>query len=232
MGYLALPGAKYGNIPIILVLVDLVVNGLPGTHSVPTFWVVGTPPHTAPVLLPLNHFLGEIEVLGQLDPLPRHLHHFGQVLHRAGGLFFQIGTDVHIIPGAFAVWRHGTHGVKGDKAVLSGAPPQHTEEGIPPGQPRIPPIGAVPKGHHELLPGEQTEGEILLQLQIVGKLHLVGIDVLGLKAFPNVCRQCLLLRRHPIRPVFHQLDVLHHFRNDLTGHPRPPAPCRPWPRCP
>lgn len=99
--------------------------------------------------------------------------------------------------------------VKGDQAVLAGAAGHHIQAGLPPGQPILGGVGAVPQRDQKRLPGEQfLKWEVSGQAQVVAQLSVIYDQILRGKHPPHICGQGCLLRADPQRARLHQFDVL------------------------
>ena len=224
--HFALAGDKNLDVVIGLVLVNFVEDDLARPHTVSAFGVIGAAFHDAFVFPALDQLLGVVIVLVQLAFPLGAFQHFQKILYRAGGLFFVVGANVHIVSGAFAVRGNAAGAVVGDQPVLAGTAGHHAEHRVPSGHP-LGGIGAVPQADQKLLPGEEVKGEVFLQPHVLFQLAEIHRQVFGFKAFADVGHQCVLLGTGSGAVRFYQLDVFQDFRWDLTAH-RPDH--RPWAR--
>ena len=228
LGYLALAGDKDLDVIVVLKLVNLVKHHLARAHAVPALGVVGASLHDALVFPPLNELLGVVIVLFQFSLVAGGFQHLGQVLHRRHRLLLVVGADIHVIVPYRVIRGDGAGAVKRDQPVLAGAPAHHAQQGLPAGCP-VRPVGTIPQGNQELLPGEQPlKGKILHQAQVTPKLLRIHPDVLLRKYSADIGREGVLLRAGPGGVRLHRLQIAQHLRRQATAHrPRPPGRVRP-----
>ena len=220
LGHLALAGDKHLDVVVVLKGVDLVEHHLAGAHAVPALGVVGPAPHDALVPPALDELLGVVVVAAELGLIPGALQHLRQILHRRHRLLLVIGADIHVVVAHRVVGGDGAGPVEGDEAVLAGAAAHHAQQGLPPGRP-VRPVGAVPQGEEELLPGEQpVVGEVFDQPQVAAQLVQIHADVLLGKYPAHIGGQGVLLRAGPGPVALHALQVPLHLRRDATAHRR------------
>ena len=215
--HFALSGDKDLDVVVGLILVDFVENDLAGAHTVTALGVVGASLHHAFVFPTLDQLFGVVIVLVQLAFPLGALQNLQQILDRPRGLLLIVGTDIHVIPGAFAVRRNGAGAVKSDQAVLAGTASHHAKEGVPAGHP-VRGVCTIPQRDHELLPGKQLERKVPLQPHVFFQLRQIHRQVFFRKALSDVGHQGVLLGTGSGVVRLHQLDVFQDLRRQVTAH--------------